>query len=75
MNLSFLSLQRAKRGRVVSSPLTNEQRVTAYRAFAPPVIGNSYPWPHKIAAYAAEQSPPPADEVEGLNYDQLSNGF
>ncbi|QQP96509.1 hypothetical protein [Lysobacter enzymogenes] len=75
MNLTFLSLQRVRRGRVLTHTPSNEERVAAFRAFRPPLIGNAYPWPHKAAAYAAEQSPPPADEVAGLTYDQLSDGF
>ena len=46
-----MSLRRApRRGLSMPHVPTNEERVAAYQAYRRPVLGNSYPWPHRQAA-------------------------
>lgn len=48
--LAFLSLQRTSpRGVGVPQVPTNEERIRAYRAFAPVQFANNHPWAHTEA--------------------------
>lgn len=48
--LAFLSLQRVPLGRMgMPSVPTNEERIRAYRAFAPVQFANNHPWAHTEA--------------------------
>lgn len=66
--LTFLSLRRSPRQEQLR-PASNDDRLRAYRAYAPASIGNAYPWPHRQSEqYAAGERDLSADDIQ-LGFD------